>query len=128
MPKKAIFSVLFVSWVVLITCLSLIDLSPRDDGLEIPYLDKLVHFTFYLVFVLLGCLAFNLNENKIKLTKGLLILIICAVLYGLIIEALQDVLPVDRSAELLDILANTIGALVGGLLIKNHFSRTDALK
>ena len=128
MPKKAVYTTLFISWVLLVTVLSLFDFDPNDEGIPIPYLDKLVHFVFYLLFVILGGLMWQSGKPVHATLKKTILWVVIAVLYGLLMEALQDLLPIDRSAEIFDVLANTLGAVMGGLLIKTYFSRTHALK
>ena len=51
-----------------------------------------------------------------------------AILYGIAIEILQDLMPFDRAGEILDVLANTLGAIFGSLLIKKYLSRIRKLK
>ena len=128
MPKKAIFTTLFLGWVLVITGLSLFDFSTDNKGIEIPYLDKLVHFTFYFVFVVLGGMVLKYQKMNTKPLRNLIFLIALAIFYGLVMEGLQSLLPVDRTAEIWDVLANTIGAIMGGTLIKTHLSRSHALK
>ena len=128
MPKKAIFTTLFLGWVLVITGLSLFDFSPDNKGIEIPYLDKLVHFTFYFVFVVLGGMVLKYQKMNTKPLRNLIFLIALAIFYGLVMEGLQSLLPVDRTAEIWDVLANTIGAIMGGTLIKTHLSRSHASK
>ncbi len=131
MPKKAVFAVLFVSWVVLITCLSLFDFSIIDfssiggGGIKIPYADKIVHAFFYLLFVVLGWQALKEHKQMLKFSSILPILIVSAIAYGALMEVFQYILPFKRAAELSDIFANTCGALLGGLLIKTYFSRIE---
>ena len=128
MPKKTVYTTLFISWVLLVTVLSLFDFDPNDEGIPIPHLDKLVHFVFYLLFVILGGLMWQSGKPMNSTLKKTILWVVIAVLYGLLMEALQDLLPIDRSAEIFDVLANTLGAVMGGLLIKTYFSRTHALK
>jgi VanZ family protein len=129
--KKHLYTTLFISWVVLITLLSLFSFPDIDDGtgIVIPHIDKITHFTFHLIFVVLGCLFLKEKIGEaFKPNKGILIILIAAILYGILIEVLQYVMPFGRAAEIWDILANTMGALFGGLLIKKYFSLTRKLK
>ena len=131
MLKKHLYTILFISWVVVITLLSLFSFPELDNEvvIEIPYIDKITHFTFHLIFVVLGCLFLKEKIGEaFKPNKGILIILIAAILYGILIEVLQYVMPFDRAAEIWDILANTMGALFGGLLIKKYFSLTRKLK
>lgn len=114
-----------------ITLLSLFSFSGFDNtiGVAIPYMDKITHFTFYTVFVVLG--YFFLKEREkgaFKSQESLFKTIIAAIIYGMLIEALQYVMPFGRAAEFFDILANSVGAIFGGLLIKKYFSLNRKLK
>jgi VanZ family protein len=126
--KIGSFTILFISWVILITGLSLFDFNSDEPVVEVPNFDKLVHFTFYFGFVVFGWLALKQRKSMHIALKNLLTLIGVAIFFGMLIEVLQYALPVDRAAEFFDILANTLGAIAGGLLIKTYISRSKKLK
>jgi VanZ family protein len=126
--KIGSFTILFISWVILITGLSLFDFNSDEPVVEVPNFDKLVHFTFYFGFVVFGWLALKQRKSMHIALKNLLALIGVAIFFGMLIEVLQYALPVDRAAEFFDILANTLGAIAGGLLIKTYISRSKKLK
>lgn len=128
MAKIGSFTILFISWVILITGLSLFDFNSDEPVVEVPNFDKLVHFTFYFGFVVFGWLALKQRKSMHIALKNLLALIGVAIFFGMLIEVLQYALPVDRAAEFFDILANTLGAIAGGLLIKTYISRSKKLK
>ena len=79
------------------------------EAFPIPYKDKIVHFTFYLVLVLLWNYAFKKKQN----IKVRLLIFISAVFYGVVIELCQKLFTVTRSPDVLDALVNTFGALLG---------------
>ncbi len=86
-------------------------LTPVDmEGIDIPHLDKLVHFLMHLGNVLLAALAFPKQ-------RSLLIALALLFLLGPAIELLQSLTP-DREASLADQLANTAGFLTGLLLAR----------
>lgn len=122
--KKYFFTILFISWVVFITSLSLF--SFEEDSvptIHIPHFDKLVHFSFYFVFTVLGCWSFReVDRKNTPLKKIISKIIFYAVVYGMIIEVLQGVITVDREPDLLDVLANSLGALFGSFAVKFIFS------
>ncbi|MEO9512723.1 MAG: VanZ family protein [Flavobacteriaceae bacterium] len=120
----------FLGWVIAITALSLVSFSSLDTGqIDIPYADKITHFTFYFVFALLACLFLRERTGgKIKLSTALTISVLLAIGYGIFIEVLQYTITEDRMAEFGDILANTIGAFLGIALIKWCFSKERPLK
>lgn len=51
--------------------------------------------------------------------KWILILLLSVLLYGIIIEILQGLLTISRSADILDVAANLIGSLIGIYFFKN---------
>lgn len=124
------FTILFVGWMVLITLLSLFSFSDEgEDRIWFAHMDKVVHFTFHLVILVLG--MFSLNEiikKQWNWRKKIILLLMFSVCYGLLIEGLQWLMPFDRSAEFWDVLANLSGALMGSLLIQMNRTLIDRLK
>lgn len=106
--------------------------SFSDDGLpqfSMPNLDKLVHFVFYFVAAILGMLSAREQLGaSFSLVKTVLLVITGIVIYGMIIEVLQDVLTSDREGDIMDVLANSLGAFCGVWLIKSLFSGNGRLK
>jgi len=77
--------------------------------------DKVVHIVMYLVLALFIINALTHNGK-------LLIALILSVLFGIVIEALQEVMGLGRQFSIFDILANFLGAslgLTGYYFIKN---------
>ncbi|MBT8312277.1 MAG: VanZ family protein, partial [Flavobacteriaceae bacterium] len=109
---------------LLITVLSLLRFSnDPDGGLDIPHMDKAVHFLFYFVAAILGSLYLReATKRTISLSKALILSLLFAVVYGMIIEVIQSALTDYRSGEFEDILANSLGAITGVLLLKFLFS------
>jgi len=66
-------------------------------------IDKLVHLVFYFVFM-----WFCMLGGGMSLKKALIL----AISYGLIIEILQHTLTTQRQFDLLDVVANSVGALL----------------
>lgn len=120
MRKQTLYGFAFFSWLVTITVLSLV--SFEDDSaldLDIPNFDKVVHFTFYFVAGILGVLFCNATiKGFMKKIPSLVKFLLGLIGYGIIIEVLQESLTTYRSAELLDVIANSTGALLGILLVR----------
>ena len=129
MRKANIFFYLFIVWVITITYLSLASVDVDDDiGLfQFEHFDKLVHFSFYFGFSVLGLLTFKGFHYNPSLAKWVLLVIGGAIVYGALMEVFQYYFTEDRAADFLDILANTIGAIVGGLLTAKYHSLIDRL-
>lgn len=133
MLKQYLYTVLFLCWLVLVTFLSLASFSGiefnEDSWLNIPHLDKLVHVTFYFGITTLGVMFLRERTNgSFYFGKALLSIVFFAILYGIIIEVIQGRYTQDRQGDMLDVVANTIGAIVGAGTIKILFSKKMPLK
>jgi VanZ family protein len=92
-----IFWVLFA----ITTALMLIELAPRHHGW--PYWDKVQHAFVFAVLTSTGCLAFPQKKDWVCLS------LVC---YGALIEWLQGVLTITRTASIYDWLADIAGVLL----------------
>lgn len=102
-----------LAWTVLITVLSLKSTTSLPRIQTFSNADKIIHFMFYFVFVFLWAKSFQ-NVKFSKLVK----IIVFAIVYGIIIEVLQELLTETRTADWLDILANSAGALTGWMVFR----------
>ena len=91
----------------MIVVLSLCPIPGSIPSLEFFEVDKLIHLAMYFILVLLW--GINLINSKFSLNKILFFTII----FGLIIETLQYLLPFERYFDLGDIIANSFGAIIG---------------
>lgn len=101
---------------------------PKLSFLEWLKPDKIVHL---LVFGLLSILLLRsfLNTGAIypDEKKIAIIAIIICILYGALVEVLQYFVFINRSGDLRDALANTIGVFIG-LWIYNRFFKVKNSK
>ena len=112
-PKKKFFLVIALLWTVVITYLSLATVDGLSSRIPIPYKDKIVHFAFYFGFVFWWNKGLSLQQPK-----SLVVLLVVALLYGILMEGLQFWITADRSADIFDIIANSIGAMASYYWIK----------
>jgi len=85
--------------------------------------DKLIHILIHIVLSFLWLLYYyNYNKRSITLKNLLNILLLCFI-YGIIIESIQQLFLTSRHADILDILANTLGSLIGALVFWNVKNR-----
>ncbi len=90
----------------LITILSLMPLQKLE--IKAPTgTDKLIHIIMYFSLSTLLLWSYAYNRHQIAWIALLIIL------YGIVIELLQQYLPVNRDADIFDVLANIIGVLLG---------------
>ena len=91
-----LFLLLFISYA---------SVTPTEGGASVPYIDKLIHFSAFLILTLFMDLSIKkpLLLNKIAL--------IFLILYAFLIELVQYFLPY-RSAEVFDFVSDLLGILV----------------
>jgi VanZ family protein len=85
-------------------------------------IDKLVHLFIFLVLNFLWLLYVNNVLNDTKPIVLLFILIAC-LFYGILIEVIQELFVLSRGAEVLDVIADLLGASLGLLLFRNYKNR-----
>ena len=85
-------------------------------------IDKLVHIIAFAVLALSSSITLSKLRVLIDANYRLmtLILVVCTI-FGTILEFLQQVLRVGRSAELLDIVADCIGLLLGFVIFRTVY-------
>lgn len=122
----------FLCWMLLIIYLSFTPLNdwPQPSVLQKLYLDKVVHFTMYLVLSLLLLRSFYRQQNRQMLRYAV---IITALLFsaglGIAVETLQPLLTRFRKFEWADMAANVAGALAGVLIFRRWiFTRQSIAK
>jgi len=128
--NKVVFRIIFISWLVFVTFSSLSSFEGVNTSFfNIPFFDKIVHFGFYFVMVVSGMLALKEQcQNNFKLFKSLVVMLVFAITYGIIIEILQASITVSRQGDVFDVMANTLGALLGMVVAKLWFSSKQQLK
>jgi VanZ family protein len=111
-----------------LTTLSLLPSDQLDVKTPpIPHLDKWAHFAFYFIAMTLGALF--LRERKVtkrRMGIALAAMVIVLVLYGMVIEVIQGMSALDRSAEWWDIGANLLGVGFGTGLALLLFRKVKA--
>ena len=102
-------------WSVFILILCGIPGSSLPSGplFNIPNFDKFVHAGLYFPLAFSLGAVFDLSSKSILRITGPLLTMIIAASYGGLIEILQEYLFINRSADILDLLADIIGGLCG---------------
>ncbi|MBT9188017.1 VanZ family protein [Zobellia russellii] len=128
--KNNKYTIAFLGWMVFVTFFSLVSFSDTEaDNIDIPNLDKVVHFSFYFGAAFLAVLFIKeRTKGSVELRKAVLYAVVGAIIYGIIIEVLQYSFTADRHGDILDALANSVGAILGSLAVKSLFSKERWLK
>ena len=130
MRKKHLYAFAFIGWMVFVTFSSLY--SFEGSGLSmfnIPQGDKVVHFIFYFVAAVLGSLfIIETKEVKSVLIKNLKLLALLLIFFGIIIEVIQEGMTINRSGDVFDALANSLGVILGIIGIFTQFQGQRGLK
>ena len=108
---------LSVIWVVFIfvLCATPGQYIPSADWLELLSFDKFVHAC---MFFILSSLLFLIAIKNKQSNSAIGIYFLGCVLYGALLEVMQANYFSNRSSDWKDIVANTIGCIVGLLFLK----------
>jgi VanZ family protein len=107
-------------WTIFILILMSIpgNMLPKEEKTFIPNLDKLVHATLFGSFVFLWSIYFATRKEKNNHSNSRFVLIlIIACLYGVATELMQKYLIPNRDYDIYDIMADSIGAVLGFLFV-----------
>jgi VanZ family protein len=108
-------SIRFALVFIYVGCIMALSLLPPQDFPKVQLftgIDKVVHFTMYFIFSILGCWALKTEINRQK--NWLILPVIIG--WGIFMELLQLEMRVGRSFEWFDILANSVGVITGILI------------
>jgi VanZ family protein len=106
---------LAIGWTFLILVLCLVKFN-KLPAVQVSGADKYVHFTFHFTFTLLWGFYNRLRLGQWVL-KSSLIIVCLSIVYGILIEILQETLTKTRKADVMDVAANAAGAITALLVI-----------
>ncbi len=113
--KAQVYRILFIVCLIVITYGSLVDGDTvnRVSLFKFEGSDKVIHFIMYMSLTFIGLNAIQKREYWM--------LLFC-IAYGVLIEILQFSNLTNRSFEILDIIANISGAMIG-FIAYNRFKK-----
>lgn len=123
-PNKNAIWIAFL-WTFLILYLSLRN-AASIPKVNFANADKIVHSTFYFGFVILWYRYLAFRESI--LLKSKIVLVIISIGFGIAIEFLQKYFTTTRQADILDVVANSTGALVGIFVSTKLFKENKTSK
>lgn len=113
LKKYLLVATIFYSLSLVVVCLLPLKKVP-DIG--VSFGDKVFHMLSYIVLTCLWFYSFYVHF-KIDRRKSLAYACVLSVVFGIIIEVLQEVLTNTRHADILDVLANSLGVLIAASII-----------
>lgn len=111
MIRKNLLSIL-IALAILWLSMANFDSLDQVQMVNIPYLDKIVHFGMY--FTLMTSILYE-NRKSLLTGRKIFIAALFPFMYGILIELLQS-FTVSRSANLFDAIADTAGIILSILL------------
>ena len=115
MPK---FLLLLVAlfWTGIVSYFCLVS-SNEIPSVDIPGLDKCVHIVFHFALTFFWFLFFSKQLQIEAIFKPLMYSVLLSFAFGIAIEIAQALFTTTRSADVLDVLANTTGEMIAVLII-----------
>lgn len=107
--------IIAISYSLVLAFVSLIKLNNLPD-IGVSFGDKIFHFLAYCVLAFLWFNPF-VNTYNFKKKKAIYFSILISVVFGIIIEVLQETITVSRALDIYDVLANTVGVLTASLIL-----------
>lgn len=94
---------------------------PQSSLFDIPYFDKWVHLVMFFLLTTLFCFPFSTIRTKRSIIAAVFLKIgLCVILYGIIMEIVQQFFTSTRSFDVVDILFDSVGTLLGSLAIRQY--------
>ena len=112
MLKKNILSILVALFIMYLSLASS-ETFKNVPFSKIPQFDKVVHFLMY--FGLMSSILFE-NRKTLKKTRDFFLISLIPLFYGILMEILQGVLTITRSASFFDAVFDETGIIVCILL------------
>jgi VanZ family protein len=103
---------------ILLVCLMPGDSLPNSSFLSFKGADKLIHFTLYLVLlIIVGKGLVDYFKPSYSSSRIIIIAFLYCLFLGIGIEFIQSVFVAGRLGDVFDVLANAIGSSIGGLIL-----------
>ncbi len=119
--------IIWASIVLILSGMPVYDLN-KDRFINIPHLDKIIHFAMYYILSFLIIYSNHTNKNNnFTFKKTSTISFIISFAYGITIEIMQHYIFISRGFDILDIIANTSGILISILFYKKIFMFMDKI-
>lgn len=123
-----VFFYIAIAYTLALLLLSLINVKSLPN-IKIDNIDKIFHTAAHFGLVVVWYLQYFINSSAKRFRiSALLLVCLCAVLFGIFIEVLQGAVTSYRSWSLMDLLANFTGAVIACLVIVSFKNKLEKLK
>ena len=112
MLKNVLTYSVTIVYTISIGVLSLAHLTKVPE-LNTGFDDKIAHFVLYAGLCLFWFMSFHILKSK----SSLLLASLFSIVFGAVIEILQGVVSIYRTADVFDLVANCLGILTMALII-----------
>jgi VanZ family protein len=112
MIRKNLYSIL-VALLLLYLSLTNSEKFQKVPFVNLPFIDKIVHFGMY--FVMMSVIILE-HRKSLRNSRNLLFFALIPLSYGILMEILQSTLTITRTGDFYDALADAAGILVSVFL------------
>ena len=103
--------------IVYTVALLVVSLRPlKLPNIGVSFADKIFHTLAYVILALLWYYAL-IYQNKLNSKQALLFASVFSVFFGIVIEVFKELFTTTRQADIMDVVANTVGVLFSAFLI-----------
>lgn len=101
----------------------------NTPSINIPNIDKLVHACMYMALAF--CISLNLYQEYTEFDSIAMIMwaLVIPILFGGLIEVMQDKFTLTRSCDFYDFIADSVGAIIGYFFarwfVPRHFKQNE---
>lgn len=86
---------------------------PELPKVDQVFLDKWAHLIIHALLFVVWAISWEALQSSILSRKSMLFLLLGSIGYGIIIELLQEICTTYRYADMLDVVANIVGSIIG---------------
>jgi len=112
-----------ISYTIVLLYVSLSDTQIRLED-DFPHKDKLLHFIAYIGLSVIWSLYFKTIGNNKAIQIGFL----ATLVFGIVLESIQEWINPSRTFDVLDVLANCLGVLTGTIIVRYFLNSKVKLK
>lgn len=107
-----------IVWVVFMLVLFLIPSQSIPGSQEMPYVDKIVHTVFFMVFTILLIFERLRYRHLKSVGTGYALIVFLIVLgFAVMVECLQVIMNLGREGDIMDILFDLVGYVLGLFIV-----------